>query len=328
MMSTGKQSNRQRKRHVLCLDRSPEDEEGFYSTLRRKCEVRTVCDLQEFLDAFGNEEFTHGLVDVKTLLLSPSAHIAGLHPYRGVKPLGLMTDLGLQAYMNELRFWGILQATVKKEWVHEADLLHFLTILEDPTSGFGLISFLASTVEMYNLKINSLETKTKAIDRVINHFATCGFSVHELYDVRLILEEITNNALFHAFRNAAGEEKYSIRTLEQLEAKEEVRIEFGSDRERVGFSVTDNAGSLRIDTILNKIERQLNQEGLFDSSGRGLYLSQHLASRLIFNLDHGKRTQVIAMFDETRRADKINPMMINYIGPDMFDEWGSDPELD
>ncbi|MGF1573033.1 MAG: ATP-binding protein [Sumerlaeia bacterium] len=328
MNSTVPGNPRRQKRHILCLDRSPEEEQSFYSMARSKCEVRIVCDLQEFVELFAQEEFTHGLLDVSTLLLSPSAHVGGLHSFRNEKPLGLITDQNLETYISALRFWGILQSTLKKSYTNESDFLHFLTILEDPYSGFGLISYLAATVEMYNFKINSLESKTKAVDRVINHFATCGFAVHELYDVRLILEEITNNALFHAFRNAAGEEKYSIRTLTELGSKEEVRIEFGSDRDRVGFSVTDNAGNLRIETILNKIERQLNQEGLFDSSGRGLYLSQHLASRLIFNIDQGKRTQVIAMFDETRKADKVNPLMINYVGEDMFHEWGSDPELD
>jgi anti-sigma regulatory factor (Ser/Thr protein kinase) len=316
------------KRSILCLDRFPEQELAFYAMMRSKSEVHMVCDLQEFLDLFQEPHFTHGLLDVRTLLESPTAFLAELHGFRHRKPLGLISDLELEHYITALRYWGILQTTIKSQNLSESDFLHFMITLENPRSGFGLISYLAATVELYNIKVANLDSKVKAVDRVINHFATCGFKVHELYDVRLILEEITNNALFHAFRNAAGEEKYTIQSMESLEPHEEIRIEFGSDRHRVGFAVSDNAGNLRIETILGKIERQLNQQGLFDSSGRGLYLAQQLASRLIFNIEQGSRTQVIAMFDNNRSGSKINPMMINYVGEDLFEQWGSDPELD
>jgi anti-sigma regulatory factor (Ser/Thr protein kinase) len=181
---------------------------------------------------------------------------------------------------------------------------------------------------MYSVAIRTIPEKHAAIERAVNHFATCGFNVHELYDVRLTLEELANNALFHAFQTETGAEKYSIRGFTQLEDGESVRIEYGSDGLVAGFSVTDNAGTLATRTILNKLERQLNREGLYDESGRGIYLTRMLSSQYVINIERGKRTQSVVLFDERRKSDRPKPFLVNRVGFDDFDEWRIDPDFD
>jgi len=315
-------------RTILCFDRHGDQGDAFYELLSKLGNVRIVNDLQEFLDRLKDGSITHGLLDTGSLIDSPTGLHSYLHEFRGKLPLGLMTELPLEKYISELRYWGLLQCIGKDSRQLDYEIEHFLQMLEEPLSGFGLLSYLGSTIEMYSLDITTIEEKNQAIERVINHFATCGFEVHELYDVRLILEELTNNALFHAFRNASGEEKYSISNFKRLDEMESVRLEYGSDNKAVGFSVTDSAGSLPIDIILSKIERQLTQEGIFDSSGRGLHLSQLLASRLVFNVERNRRTQIVAMFDEQRKSDHVRPLTINFVGEDEFELWSEDEDFD
>jgi len=312
----------------LVLDPNAAAFASFYRPLDTLGKVINLGALEDALALLEAVDSPILLLDTAQLRqLSPS-EISSLVEHRGRFPVGLVTDEKTDDYLIELRRWGVLQVAVKSEPLIEEEIVHFIQCLLDPASGFGLHGYLYHTMEMYNVSVSTMREKNEAIENVINHFATSGFEVHELYDVRLILEEALNNALFHAFRTPTGEEKYSVSTLVQLEAREKVRIEYGNSAQLAGFSVTDNAGSLRVHTILDKLERQLNREGLFDSSGRGLYLSRMLTTAFIINVEESKRTQIVALFDKRRHGDRPKPFMLNFIGRDSFSEWRLDPDFD
>ncbi|MBI1291122.1 hypothetical protein GC173_07740 [bacterium] len=312
----------------LVLDPSAGEFGAFYEALAKS---GTVIQLGSIEEAMALRE----AVDAPVLLLDTGfakellpSEVSTLVDQRGQLPIGLVTCQQTDDYLTELRRWGILQVAVKNEPLIPEEACHFIDCLRDPSSGFGLHAHLYHTMEMYNVSVSTMKEKNEAIESVINHFATSGFEVHELYDVRLILEEALNNALFHAFRTPTGEEKYSVSTLVQLDPKEKVRIEYGNNARMAGFSVTDSAGSLKVHTILDKLERQLNKEGLFDSSGRGLYLSRMLTTSFIINIEEGKRTQVLALFDKRRHTERPKPFILNFIGRDSFSEWRLDPDFD
>lgn len=312
----------------VLLDAESDANAGFLERLRAHGAVRVTADLPEALALLDADPAAFGLFDTRLLADAPAEQVRELVQRRSRGRLALVTDSDLDAYIFHLRAWGITQSFVKTPPVDPEELLHFLCMVADPLSGFGLVRCLRSTIQVYSLAIDSIASKVSAIERVTNHFATQGFEVHELYDVRLILEEATNNAFYHAFQTAAGEERYSPRSFTRLAAGESVRIEYGSDAERVGFSVTDNSGRLRVDTIIGKLERQMNKDGVFDESGRGLYLSRLLTTRLLVNIQEGRRTQLVAIFDGTRRSERPKPFLLNYCGPDRFAEWGVDPDLE
>lgn len=313
---------------LLCLDRDEEGSAAIRVGLSRTGTVIPCHDLDSLLDLLQELPGATALLDTATLLDAPTSQVRRLVDFRGRHHMGLVTAQQLEDYFGGLREWGILRSFVKTPPINQYELEHFLRMVRDPLSGFGLMSYLSATIEMYNLSVATVPEKVAAIERVINHFATCGFGVHELYNVRLILEEIVNNAFFHAFRTATGEEKYSIAGFRRLEEGETVRIEYGSDSLHVGFSVTDSAGTLPISVILDKLERQMNHDGVFDESGRGLHLSRLLASRLVFNVEQGRRTQLVAIFETTPRADRPRPFVVNYLGDDRFHEWRHDPDFD
>lgn len=327
-MTAGQAAPAPLKPLLFYVDRSVDSSAELREVLALTHRVVHFHALDGCLHALEADPGTLALFDVATLADSPTSRVGQLVEFRGRAPLALVTDLKLEDYISHLRTWGMLQILVKQPPINPEEVAIFLDSVEDPSSAFGLIRYLSKTIEMYNQAVRTLEEKRIAIERVINHFATNGFDIHELYDVRLILEEMINNAFFHAFHRASGEEKYTVRDFQDLEEGESVRIEYGSDSRTVGFTVTDNAGSLRIKTILSKLERQYNREGIFEESGRGLYLSRMLASQMILNIDSGHRTQAIALFDDRRKSDRAKPLMINYTGPSDFDEWGIDPELE
>lgn len=316
------------QRRIFLMDRSADSAPGFRQALARIGQLQWRHDLRELLRLLHDDPEGVALLDTRTLADEPSGLVSQLHELRSHRRIGLVTDQALEEYLHLLRGWGLLQIIPKRDPSGLHELEHFIEMIENPASGFGLMRYLSSTIQVFNLAVTTLEDKTHGIERVINHFATCGFDVHSLYNVRLILEELTNNALFHAFRTASGEEKYSISRFERLDDHESVRLEYGSDAERVGFTVTDNAGALPISTVLSKLERQTSPDGLFDDSGRGIYLSRALASQLVINIHHGQRTQFVALFGEKQKTEAIKPLLVNYIGPDSFDEWGLDPDFD
>ena len=288
-------------RIILYLDRDQEASAALREALASAGETIVFHDLQQLLGFGRHVPGAAILLDTATLADSPTALVSQLTDQRAHNPIGLATDQHLDDYIFRLREWGTVRVLIKAPPIDPEEVEHFIATLRDPASGFGLLRYLSSTIEMYSISIHDMQTKMSAIERVINHFATCGFDVHELYDVRLILEELLNNAFFHAFMTASGEEKYAIRAFKSLSPEEHV---------------------------ISKLERQFNREGVFDQSGRGLYLSRMLATRLIVNIEPHKRTQIVALFDDTRKSDRPKPLMINCIGDDSFDEWRADPDLD
>lgn len=316
-------------RTLYYLDRDADSFPSFVDSLRACCaHVEIFSSIEALLSALTEREPGVVLMDLQDLQGSPTSHTNQLLELRGRVPMGLVSACSLEGCIGDLRKWGLLQVAVKVPPCTDLEVRHFIEMVEDARNGFGLIGYLGDTVEMYSVAIRTIPEKHAAIERAVNHFATCGFNVHELYDVRLTLEELANNALFHAFQTETGAEKYSIRGFTQLEDGESVRIEYGSDGLVAGFSVTDNAGTLATRTILNKLERQLNREGLYDESGRGIYLTRMLSSQYVINIERGKRTQSVVLFDERRKSDRPKPFLVNRVGFDDFDEWRIDPDFD
>lgn len=269
------------------------------------------------------------LLDMATLRHAPTSMSSQVIDLRLQRKMALVSNDHIEPNFMDLRRWGLLQVAIKCEPLVEEEIGIFLSCVRSPENGFGLMRYLSHTVEMYSRSVRTIEEKVAAIELATNHFATQGFDVHELYDVRLALEELLNNALFHAFQiGDDGQEKYSIRNFKTLEPHESVRIEYGSDGHLTGFTVSDSAGTLPIKTVLAKLERQYNREGLYDENGRGLYLTRMLSSQMIVNIEAGKRTQIVVLFDARRKTDRPKPFMLNYTGPDTFAQWGVDPDFD
>jgi len=170
----------------------------------------------------------------------------------------------------------------------------------------GLAEHLAPEAPIRRLEVRDRETKVTVLDSVVADFQTFRPDSRGGFDLRLVLEEALNNAVYHAFESADGVEKYSIRNFETLEPGEEVTLDYGRDARTFAVDVADNQGRLRRDRALEKIERHIDAHGLLDERGRGLFLCHSLADRLIVNLQPGRLTQLVVLFaaDKTLWQDR------------------------
>lgn len=130
-------------------------------------------------------------------------------------------------------------------------------------------------------------------------------------DMRLVLDELITNAIYHAPAFENGVKKYPIFTEVTLSPDEHIGITCGYDGEKYGAAVVDLMGRLRKETVLDKMNRQLSGVGLLDESGRGLHMSRIFADRMIINIQRGKKTEIVALnyFSPTYRGYK--PLYIN-----------------
>lgn len=309
---------------ILLWDQHPGALDAFAAVLRKlEFDVRVVTsagDVEDALLATDSPDAPDLIIaDFASLLSLGEVQASQLVPPISPRPLAVITDFKPEDYISSVRRLGIHHVLVKTPPYDERELKILVQCAMDPRRGFGLMCHFDETMEMYTLRLTDRAEKTAAIERVMNHFATNGYEIHELYDVRLILEELINNSFFHAFRNPDGSEKYSMATFERLEEHELVRIEFGhASNSIVGFSVVDNAGTLPPETVLYKLERQYSREGIFDTNGRGLYLSRMLASSILFNIEKGLRTQIVALFREKDSKQRLKPLTINVAMPRTF----------
>jgi CheY-like chemotaxis protein/anti-sigma regulatory factor (Ser/Thr protein kinase) len=130
-------------------------------------------------------------------------------------------------------------------------------------------------------------------------------------DMKLIIDEIITNAIYHAPVHDDGTEKYEEFTDVALLPDEYVYVECGCDQEKYAVSISDNKGNLSREKVLFKIQRQITGEGLLDDSGRGIHMSRLFSDRMVINIDPNKRTEVILInyFSDKYRGYK--PLYIN-----------------
>lgn len=174
---------------------------------------------------------------------------------------------------------------------------------------FGLQKYLLgenTVLEKFWIKssADARDTREKIINLFNSKFGTSG-------DMKLILDEIITNAIYHAPTHSDGTEKYQEFTDVSLDNNEYVYVECGYDREKYAVSVNDYQGKLTKETILYKIDRQITGEGLLDDSGRGIHMSRLFADRMIINLEPNKRTEVILINYFSHKYRGYKPLYIN-----------------
>lgn len=131
---------------------------------------------------------------------------------------------------------------------------------------------------------------------------------------RMILEELSANAIIHApgirkkikqqmMQEAELCSDASINSIE-IASDDAFDIGFGFVGSKLIMSVCDFHGSFDREAALSCLERQTRIDpqsglpiGLIDYHGRGLFISRQQLDQLVFNIDPGERTEIIAIMD-------------------------------
>ena len=168
---------------------------------------------------------------------------------------------------------------------------------------FGLQKYFPWGVTTFAMTVKSYQDKTKAIDILLGYASLAGCRGAVRDRIQLVCDELMMNALYHAPVDAKGHELYEGKTVKELAHIPEVQpieLRYGCSGRYFGVSIRDGGGSLTRKRILEYMERARDASKIEDKTGGaglGLIAVLRSVSKLVFNLDPGHSTEVIALFD-------------------------------
>jgi hypothetical protein len=173
--------------------------------------------------------------------------------------------------------------------------------LDKYVTGFG--------IERPSRTVRHADERDGLVAELVEAVRTLGAGRRIAESVGLVADELITNAVYNAPRGPDGKPRYahiSRREKIALEPSEAVRVEYGSDGRTFGLSVVDRFGALEPRSLRSGIERCLSRHDPIEQkaggAGIGLYSALCHSDHLIFNLDSGVRTEVIALWGLARRS--------------------------
>lgn len=86
--------------------------------------------------------------------------------------------------------------------------------------------------------------------------------------LEVVLEELLTNALYHAYRNPTGEEKYPRKLPVQLTPQEKITVKYSISKEGIFLSIADQGGHLRFADLSAAFARTYGSASPRDSGER------------------------------------------------------------
>ena len=172
------------------------------------------------------------------------------------------------------------------------DNLPMLTALvENATGGPGTLGLHAyfDQTQTRQRELVCAEDRARLIDTIVDEVATVFLDGDKIFEQRMALEEMLDNAIHHAFEDME-------RDPDQAPPLPHVVVEYVVDPTVFAFSVIDNGGRLTGERVIQDILRQITREGLFESGGRGVFLTFSFSNIFILNTIPDNSTQVTIMF--------------------------------
>lgn len=171
---------------------------------------------------------------------------------------------------------------------------------------FGLDRYLSHATQRLVMDVGSSDEMVAMLERANTLIASTALRRRVKEHVLFTVDELLTNALFNAPLDAEGLPVYraSERTHSVLLPPEKaVRVEIAADDHTVGVSVTDRFGSFEVEELqallLESTSMQPHKirEGSTGGAGIGLKQVIRAVSGLVFNIEPGRRTEVLALFD-------------------------------
>jgi CheY-like chemotaxis protein/anti-sigma regulatory factor (Ser/Thr protein kinase) len=236
-----------------------------------------------------------------------------LHEVKKILPdaaVALITAYNVDTYIHTARMYDICNIIPKTSPFNFNELGLLIEGLLTRNI-FGLARYLLpehTMLQNYCVR-SSREAKT------VREAATAMFAgkLGDAGNMKLILDEIITNAIYHAPALPDGTEKYREFAEVKLTPDEFVHLECGYDAEKYGISVVDNMGRLTKETVLHRIDRQITGEGILDDSGRGIHMSRLFSDRMIINIAPKRKTEIIFMNYFSHKYRGYKPLYINQL---------------
>lgn len=153
-----------------------------------------------------------------------------------------------------------------------------------------------------SMSITSAAARDRLVETVVGELRRTRWT-NSIDQLRLATEELVNNALLHAFEVDRGR-RYVPGAFERLHDDDTVSARFAIDAGHFWLSVADNAGVLDPQHVRELILRHLEEEGLLDGGGRGLFICFSVANILAIAIDRGRLTEVTVAAFRDRDCDQ------------------------
>ncbi len=169
---------------------------------------------------------------------------------------------------------------------------------------FGVEKYLSWGANVHDLEIRSYEEKRIALLTATAFAKRAGARRPVVARIECVADELLMNAMYNAPALSRGIEPDPFEAASSLSRDREeegVRFRYATDGRHFALSVEDRFGVLRKETIIDNLARARTQRAPRDEptggAGLGLYFVFSSATRFIANIEDGKRTEIICLFD-------------------------------
>ncbi len=166
---------------------------------------------------------------------------------------------------------------------------------------FGLEKYLRGTTEVGERVVSSDVEKRAAIAEIGAWAESIGARRPIVHRLASVIDELLMNALHDAPRESRP-------TISLTDDNRRAVVRWGCDDQTIAISVTDGFGALRQRDVIDHVRRARDDRGRPNpattdepGAGLGLYLVLANVASLIVNVDPGRQTEVVCLFDLARR---------------------------
>lgn len=271
--------------------------------LSREFEVSEAANAKEAIELCKEIKMDLVITDIKMPGLSGIELIRLLRQEHPDTKYVLMTAYNVDDFVSLLRkekIWNIIPKSTFLDINHVSTLSRKL-LCHDP---FG-IHYYFPQIRMRELAISDIHRIHKELPQKTLSSATyylCRISTPE--ENRIIGSKAAELLLESGAPVSVQQvlEELCANSLRCTQKSKSFDLCFGIIKEDAVISVTDYEGSLDREKILLYLERQVSIDlesglpfGLEDTHGRGLYIIRENCEHLIFNIDPGNKTEIIAI---------------------------------
>lgn len=174
---------------------------------------------------------------------------------------------------------------------------------------FGIHKYLAWGVTLHEIEVKTYDEKRMALLDIAHHAKEVGARRQVIAKIESVTDELLMNALYDApiIRQGSSQQQGIDKPGQAQAAPQEsgaALLRYACDGRYFAVSVQDDFGELHKEAILDHVRRARMERGRpspegseTGGAGLGLYFILSSVTRFIANIEPGKRTEVICLFD-------------------------------
>jgi CheY-like chemotaxis protein len=228
-------------------------------------------------------------------------------------PTIMITEKMIDSFFERIFQEGIGNVLCKP--IIDEEIINLAEKLITKKNIFGLQNFMKDIEDKRRVRISSSDKIQLNIDKSIKQIESWGFKIENKVVLKLVLNEVIINAVYHS--HGYTKEKQERKQI-TLKDDEYVDLFIAKNINGYGISITDYRGKLSKMMILENLNNAIKQSQLIlkayetgeeisemvSEMGRGLDLLRKIAKDYYFIIKKDTRTEVILLFSNMVRSGK------------------------